>query len=72
MHRVGGIEMECPVKHAKEGREGKARESERKAGVRPVTSSAARCVWSWQGTQLRVTLLVGAAKLPLPVLFIHT
>lgn len=41
-------------------------------GVRPVTSSAARRVWSWQGMQLRVTLLVGAAKLPLPVLFIHT
>lgn len=48
------------------------REAERKRGVRPVTSLAVQCVWSWQGTQLRVTLLVGAAKLPLPVLFIHT
>lgn len=26
----------------------------------------------WQGTRFSVTLLVGAAKLPLPVLFIHT
>lgn len=37
-----------------------------------ATSWAALAVRRWQGTRFSVTLLVGAAKLPLPVLFIHT
>lgn len=37
-----------------------------------ATSWAALAIRRWQGTRFGVTLLVGAAKLPLPVLFIHT
>lgn len=67
----GGFEMLRPVKQMKEWEKRKERGTERKRSqTRDLFGH--ECVWSWQGTQLRVTLMVGAAKLPLPVVFIHT